>query len=206
VLQWVKSSANNEPVLRPSATRMRATVFSTSKATVETFPADSKWVLQRLAELASTLTGRAIDCVMKGVSRTAVAAALRVTNKETIKTRKNSPSPKKRSCSISLSYLTISPGLPQPLPQCLPQPLVPCLSQSLAQRLSQPLAPCLSQPLARHLSQPLSKHAPKQPQFLWHPVAWLLLQPLARRLPQPLAPCLSQPLARRLSQPLARRL
>jgi hypothetical protein len=75
VLQWVKGSAN-ESVLRPSATRMRATVFSTSKATVETFPAGSKWVLQRLAELAST--GRAIDCVMKEVSKAAVAAALRV--------------------------------------------------------------------------------------------------------------------------------
>jgi hypothetical protein len=37
----------------PSATKMLATVFSTSKATVETFPAGSKWVLQRLAELAS---------------------------------------------------------------------------------------------------------------------------------------------------------
>jgi hypothetical protein len=145
------------------------------KATVETFPAGSRWVLQRLAELAST--GRAIDCVMKEVSKAAVAAALRVTNnKGTIKTRKNSPSsPKKCSRSISLSHLTISPGLPQPLPQCLPQPLASCLSQSLAQRLShvQPLAPCLSQPLARHLSQPLpqplSRHAPKQPQFLWQP-------------------------------------
>jgi hypothetical protein len=90
VLQWVKGS-DNEPVLRPSATKMRAaTVFSTSKATVETFPAGSKWVLQRLAELAST---GSIDCVMKEVSKAAVAAALRVTNKGTIKTRKNSPSP-----------------------------------------------------------------------------------------------------------------
>jgi hypothetical protein len=77
VLQWVKGIRSvNEPVLRPSATRMRATVFSTSTATVETFPAGSKWVLQRLAELAST--GRAIDCVMKEVSKAAVAAALRV--------------------------------------------------------------------------------------------------------------------------------
>jgi hypothetical protein len=82
VLQWVKGS-DNEPILRPSATKMRATIFSTSKATVETFPAGSKWVLQRLAELASM--GRAIDCVMKDVSKAAVEAALRVTNKGTIK-------------------------------------------------------------------------------------------------------------------------
>jgi hypothetical protein len=141
-----------------------------------------------------------------------VAAALRVTNKGTIKTRKNSPSPKKRSCSISLSHLTISPGLPQPLLQCLPQPLTPCLSQSLAQRLSQPLAPCLSQPLARYLCSPShsrsrdmrrssrsSSGSPLRGSFY-------NLQLLARRLSQPLAPCLSQPLARRLSQPLARRL
>jgi hypothetical protein len=36
--------SDNEPVLRPSATKMRATVFSTSKATVETFPAVSNKV------------------------------------------------------------------------------------------------------------------------------------------------------------------
>jgi hypothetical protein len=62
-----------------------------------------------------------------------VAAALRVTNKGTIKTRKKSPSPKRRSRSISLSHpITISPCRSLSRSIYLPQPLAPCLSQSLA--------------------------------------------------------------------------
>ena len=107
VLQWVKGS-DNEPVLRPFVTNMRANVFSGSAATTETFPDGAKWALQRLKQLAST--DRAIDYAMKEVSKPALAAALRVTNKGTMKKRKDSPSPKRRSRSISNITISLSPS------------------------------------------------------------------------------------------------
>ncbi len=51
--------SDDEAVLRPSVTNMRASVFSKSKATLETFPAGAAWALERLQQLATT--ARAID-------------------------------------------------------------------------------------------------------------------------------------------------
>jgi hypothetical protein len=80
-----------------------------SKATVGTSPAGSKWVLVKAVGRAG-VNGPSnrlhYEGGVKGGSDSCIACDQ--CNKGTIKTRKNSPSPKKRSRSISLSHLTVS--------------------------------------------------------------------------------------------------
>jgi hypothetical protein len=169
VLQWFKGTGNEPNFDRPRPKCGQPYAFSqlVKSPGRETFPAGFKWVLQRLAELAST--GRAIDCVMKEVSKAAMAAALRVTNKGTIKTRKNSPSPKKRSRIISLSHLTIAyhPACRSPS-RSASRSLLRRASRSLSHSASHSPLRRASRSLSRGtylsppLPQPLSRHARKQ--------------------------------------------
>jgi hypothetical protein len=151
--------SDNEPVLRPSATRMRATVSQLIKLQSRLFRlalsgSFSDWQSWRQRAEQSTAL-----LVPLAVSRTAPLTA---------------------PCAVPLAASHAAPLLSQPFPQPLsrhapkqPQFLwqpVACtwlLLQPLARRLPQPFAPCLLQPLAPCLLQPLARR---------------LSQPLARRL------------------------